>query len=69
MFLEFLRLIGVAYFQKNRGAFEDDNPISLFNSVIEPSIQEKHQKWYNEIRAKVWPRISFEDSLPRSHDA
>ena len=68
-FLAFLRLIGVAYFQKNRGAFEDDNPISLFNSVIEPSIQEKHQKWYNEIRSKVWPRISFEDSLPPSHDA
>ena len=68
-FLSFLRLVGVAYFQKNRGAFEDDNPISFFNSITDPSLQEKHTKWYNEIRAKVWPRISFEDSLPPSHEA
>lgn len=68
-FSAFLRLVGVAYFQKNRGAFEDDNPISFFNSITDPSLQEKHLKWYNEIRAKVWPRISFEDSLPPSHEA
>ena len=62
--LAFIRLVGVAYFEKNRGAFDDDNPTGFFNSVSDQCITDKHKKWYNEIRAKVWPRIAFEDQLP-----
>ena len=58
-FQAFVRLVGVAYFQKNHGAFEEDTPTSLFNSYADTSLKEQHSKWYNEIRAKVWSRISF----------
>ena len=63
-FLAFIRLVGVAYFEKNRGAFDDDNPTG-FSILFQTNVsQKKHKKWYNEIRAKVWPRIAFEDQLP-----
>ena len=38
------RFVGVAYFEKNRGAFDDDNPTGFFNSVSDQCITEKHLK-------------------------
>ena len=68
-FFAFVRLVGVAYFQKNRGAFDGETPKSFFNSTTGTSLKERHENWYNQIRAKVWSRISFEDHLPPSLDA
>lgn len=67
-FLAFIRLVGVAYFQKNLSAFEESNPQGYFNSFT-GMVKEKHEQWYSDIRAKVWSRISFEDHLPPSLDA
>ena len=39
-FLAFIRLVGVAYFEKNRGAF-DDNPTGFFNSISDQCIVKK----------------------------
>ena len=69
-FLAFVRLVGVAYFQKNRGAFEEETPVGLYNSHSKvKDVKERHKGWYNQIRAKVWTRISFEDHLPPSLEA
>ena len=43
-FLAFIRFGGVAYFEKNRGAFDDDNPTGFFNSVSDQCITDKHKK-------------------------
>ena len=65
--LAFLRLVGLAYFQKNLGGFEENNPITFFNSFgsHNTTIHQHHMNWYNEIRAKV----SFEDHLPPTVEA
>jgi len=70
-FLAFLRLIGVAYYIKNQGAFIENTPVSYYNSFNSPDLKphEQHTQWYYGIRAKVWERISFEDQLPPSVEA
>lgn len=66
-----IRLVGVAYYSKNRGAFDESTPVSFYNSFSDPNLttREQHIKWYHSIRSKVWERISFENQLPPSVEA
>ena len=62
-FLAFICLVGVAYFEKNRGAFDDDNP-TYFNSVSDQCITEKHKNGIMRSEPRCRSRIAFEDQLP-----
>ena len=52
-FLAFLRLVGVAYYLKNRGAFSESTPSSYYTSFNKLDIQSHEQHTYG-IRAKIW---------------
>lgn len=70
-FLAFIRLVGVTYYAKHRGAFFESSPVAHFNLFSSTDItpQNQHRKWYSEIRSKVWERILYEDKLPPSIEA
>ena len=42
-FSAFIRLVGVAYFEKNRGAFDDDNPTG-FSILFQTNVSQKKHK-------------------------
>lgn len=70
-FLAFVRLVGVAYFMKNKRAFSFSSPASYFDSFKKDGqdIEEQHTDWYQSIREKIWERVCFEDNLPPSTEA
>lgn len=70
-FLALLRLVGTLYFKKYYSAVVSlkgvETPQQLFNSFTETDPSQKHQLWYNQIRAIVGERISDERDRMPSH--
>ena len=67
-FLAFMRLVGRAYFMKNRSAFQS-TLTSHFDSFEDGNIESQHHQWYKSIRSKIWERIIYEEYLPPSIEA
>ena len=55
-FLAFVRLVGVAYFCKNKPAFENPSPSSYFDTFENEDPKLQHCSWYKAIRSKIWER-------------
>ena len=65
-FLAFVRLIGTVYFKRNLATVVSklnvDTPNQLFNSIDQPSDEEKHQEWYHTIKKAI--HVVSEDQRP-----
>ena len=69
--MAFIRLIGTLYFKKNLTAFVAlkalHTPVQVYNSITGLTEEDRHQKWYNEIRGIVSDRICTEvERVPSS---
>ena len=72
-FLAFIRLIGTLYFKKHLSAFVSElgfeTPNQLYNSIITPTVNEKHEEWLKRIRDIISDRITSEEERVPSYTA
>lgn len=69
--LSFYRLIGCVYFNTHAGAFSQNSPVELFNSVMTPGMSslEQHIAFINAVRDGHFHRINDESLWMPSSDA
>ncbi|CAC5359268.1 unnamed protein product [Mytilus coruscus] len=66
----FYRLICSVYFNKHRAAFQPySTPKSLFDSISERDLHEKHLSFISAIREKLWERVVTEVEMMPNHEA
>ncbi|CAC5415615.1 unnamed protein product [Mytilus coruscus] len=66
----FYRLICSVYFNKHRAAFQPySTPKSLFDSISEGDLHEKHLSFISAIREKLWERVVTEVEMMPNHEA
>ncbi|CAC5419098.1 unnamed protein product [Mytilus coruscus] len=66
----FYRLICSVYFNKHRAAFQPySTPKSLFDSISEGNLHEKHLSFISAIREKLWERVVTEVEMMPNHEA
>ena len=66
----FYRLICSVYFSKHRAAFQPySTPKSLFDSISEGDLHEKHISFISAIREKLWERVVTEVEMMPNHEA
>ncbi|XP_052059747.1 uncharacterized protein LOC127700352 [Mytilus californianus] len=66
----FYRLICSVYFNKHRAAFQPySTPKSLFDSISEGNLHEKHVSFISAIREKLWERVVTEVEMMPNHEA
>lgn len=72
-FLSCVRLIGCAYFQKHKSAFQPAymSPVTHFNSFKKEgqSPLDHHSKWLTDIRERLWGKIKYEEEMVPSDGA
>lgn len=58
--LSFFRLVGCTYYRKHASAFEFASPVTLYRSITESNVHQKHELWLQHIRNIVWLRADSE---------